>query len=179
VQQYWKDLLNFFAFTLLTVVACGFQSSMWYQFFGYTPAPQLWISILVYWTLNRKLWEGSVMLYLIAFIVSSQSAVPFSILLTSCVGLFVIGLTIKQRVYWPGPQYFMMMSAFFSFVFPLFHYFVSFLVEDNAISSFYFFRWVATWILTGLFSFPFFFVLEWVDKKTQKEKLVDVSGGDF
>ena len=178
MQQRWKDLINFAVFALFTVIVCGFQSSMWFQFFGYVPAPQLWLGVLAYWTINRKLWEGAVMIYIITLIVSSQSAVPPAILLTICVTLYVLGLTIKQRVYFPGPLYFMLMTAFYSFVFPVFHYFVSFLIEDNPVSSFYFFRWLSTWVLTGLFAFPLFFLVEWLDKKTQKEKLVDI-GGEF
>lgn len=178
MQKHWKEAFNYLAFLLVTTLVGGFQSSLWYQFFGYLPSPHIWLGVLAFWTLYRKIWEGAIMIYVISFVVASQSVVPFSLLLTIAVILFVLGLSIKQRVYWPGPTYFVLMTGLFAFLFPLFHYFLSFLVEENRITDFYFFRWLGQIILTAGSAWPLYYFLEWVDRKTQKEKLVE-TGSDF
>lgn len=164
-------ILNYLAFTLAAIILTSLQSALWLQIFGYFPPPYLWMTIIIYWTLKRRLVEGFIMLYIVAFCISATTSKPLNIIYPT---LFLSYLTIyflKDRLLWPGPTYFMMVCGLASVVFCLSTPVFSFFFEVQSIAEFHFFDWLISPLLTALFAWPCYLIFEWIDKVTGKESL--------
>ena len=119
MRSFLQRLSNYSIFVLVLLIVCALQSSLWLNFFGWFPAPQLWLTVLVFWVLYRELWESVLMVYILSIISSGFTALPFahllSINLLTAMGLFFV----KKRLYWAGPIFYMLASGisvvFFSF----------------------------------------------------------------
>lgn len=153
----------------MCVFLVSMQSSLWFHFFGYFPSPQLWALPLTYWTIYRKPLDGLVMVYAISIISSSQTATSLNMLLFIFLILFAIGIIIKQRIFWTGSTYFIAASGLATILFPLVHFILSYFSDSNPISSFEFFSWIISSLLTILFALPIYTLFKWIDALTNME----------
>ena len=167
VQTKYK-ILNGIVMALVLMIACGVQSSFWFQLTGGAPAPQLWLLIVLYLSLYRPYFVGMGLIYLFSFILKSFSAVPLG-MLWSCF-FILVSLTnfIKSRFFWSNTRYFIIASAAFSVAFNILFYAMSQLIEDNSASLSIFTR-LTEIILTTLFSTPMYWFLMRIDHVTLPE----------
>jgi hypothetical protein len=99
VKIQWSKVLNFLLLLIVLVFSAGFQSTFWYQLFGTVPAPMLWLCLIVYVTLYRKLYGALFTIYVMSLALMGFSAIPMKMLLVSLLLVYLILYTIRSRVF--------------------------------------------------------------------------------
>lgn len=159
---------NYLLFLFSAFCLGGLESTLWYQIFGYTPAPNLWISILVFWTLYRKPIESLIMVYLLSICVNGMSVVSGPLILITNATIFMLLYWTKKRIYTSGVSYFMLLCSGSSLAFLILSPFYSFLFDSEHLVTPDFWNWLMTPILTfgfSVFIFPFYLLLDKISKK--------------
>jgi hypothetical protein len=168
----WNNLLivaNYVLFLVACLFALGFQSSLWLKTLGSTPAPQLWIPFLVYFSLYRHRIESFFGVYLLAAATSAFSAFPFGLVVTTQL-LMAVGIqTFKERIFWSGAGFFALMVSGASALSPFALLIVSWIFDKNPIREFQIFNTLVSTLLTTLSSFPLYQFFSFIDRWTQKE----------
>jgi hypothetical protein len=177
VREWTHRLSNYAIFAAALLILAGLQTSLWLQLFGWFPAPQIWLCILVFWVLYREFWESVIMMYLISMIMAPFTSLPFSHLLTlnilNCLALVFI----KRRVYWSGATFFMMAAGASVLIFAALSVFLSWRFDARPIRHFAFFQWLLTLLLTMLFALPLHTIFSWLDRLTHKEHPTEAGTG--
>ena len=171
----WNTIFNSAALLGVLILIAGFQTTFWFQLFGNTPAPLLWINLMVYVVLYRKPFPAVISVYVMGFILLSFTGMPLKMMWITLLILFVLINGIKSRVFWSGSGYYTIMSAFAAVAYHLIFFFTSMAVEKNP-ASFELVDRVVQIILTPSFAFPMYWMLAKIDKLTQDE-LVHEPGG--
>jgi hypothetical protein len=164
IQNRYK-LINWLAFALLFALCCGFQTSFWYQITGSNIAPQFWLIIFLYLALNRTYLAALISSYGLAMVMKGFSAIPLGILLLTIFISISLAHFVKTRMFWPTIRYFLMATLAFSVTFNLSYYFISQVIEANPARLLFWTRFFDT-TLTIFFAWPFYFVLQMLDKWT-------------
>ena len=162
-----RTLLHYAIFIALTVLLCDLQSSLWIQFFGFSPAPLLWVLVLVYWVLYRRFIESLIMLYIITYILSLFTTAHFGLLCFNLHCILFIIYFIKGRLYLEGPLYFMAITATACFIFPPLHSLNNVLLTKLPWIYPDVFSWIMNILLTMLASLPTYQLFVWVDSKVR------------
>ena len=160
---------NYFLFTFVTIILTSLQCSLWMQFFGYFPAPQLWLTTLIYWTLYRKPLESIFMAYILTAVAGALSSIPTNMLLFIIIILVFLAMMVKRRIFWAGPTFFMICAGLSTLIFPTVHFGLSWLIETNPIHDIEALDWLLSALLTALLSLPLYYLYDWIDKLTQKK----------
>ncbi|MGE0762027.1 MAG: hypothetical protein AB7N80_01990 [Bdellovibrionales bacterium] len=172
-----KDLTNYMLFTIVAILLAALQSSLWLQLFGWFPAPQIWLAVLTFWVLYRELWEGVLMMYILATVVSAFTALPFAHLLVinllTCLSLAFA----KRRIYWAGSTFFMLANGAAVLCLFVFTMLVSWRYDRNPIRDLSFFSWLISVLLTMLVSLPLHSIFSWFDRLTSKEHPTEAGTG--
>lgn len=166
---------NIGLFALAALLLGTIQTSLWFQIFGYFPAPALWIPCLLYVALFRSTLETVVFAYIIAFVLSTLTAMPEGMLMIACVALALTAQVFKQRIYWTSSSYFMMTCGLASILFHLVHWAVSFVVGDHPMTSPQISDWLIEALLTPLAAPLMFPLFRWFDRVTQREQPSEIS----
>jgi len=168
---------NYLIFLVALVLLAAWQSSLWLQLFGWFPAPQIWMSILVFWVLYRELWESVLMMYFLSVVLSAFTALSFphflAINLLTCLALVFA----KRRVYWSGATFFMLANGAGVVFFIFFSFLISWRYDRNPIKDFSVFGWLVTFLLTMLVSLPLHFIFSWFDRLTHKDHPTEAGTG--
>lgn len=174
MREFSRFAANIFLFALSVLFLASVQSSMWFQIFGNIPAPAFWIPVLVYIFLFRRLYEAVPVLYFFCLILSAMTTVSEGMLMlvTLCLGLMI--RLMKQRVFWLGHSYFMMVCGIAAFMFHVFHWAASNILEEQGISSPAILSWFITALLTPLISPVLYVVFSWFDTLTDREQPAEV-----
>lgn len=169
MKDFGSRLANYLLFVVVALLLSAFQTSFWFQVFGWFPAPQLWIAILVFWILYRELWEGILMIYLLALINSGFTALPLSHFLAVALltGFFLVFA--KKRVYWAGSTFFMLATGACLLAHILFSFLISWRYDHNPNQEISIFGWITTWLVTMIASLPLHVIFSWFDHLTHKE----------
>lgn len=169
MKTFAQYLTNYVVFVVALILLAALQSSLWLQLFGWFPPPQFWLCILVFWVLYRELWESVLMMYILAIILSTFTALSFShylaINLLTCLALVFA----KRRVYWAGATFYMLATGACVATFIFFTVVISWRYDHNPIRDFSFFRWLMTLLQTMLVSLPLHFIFSWFDRLTDKD----------
>lgn len=160
---------NYIVHLITASALVGVQLSLWLHFFGYSPAPQVWISVLNFWALRRRNLESIAMAYLLVFLLAPSSSMPLNVLFPVVITLLAVILLMKNRVIWSGLSHFTVSTFVSAAIMPLIVYFWSALIEQNSIVEFHFFNWILSPFLTALASMFIYPFLNWLDALTQKE----------
>ncbi|MEN0058364.1 MAG: hypothetical protein AAGB31_05980 [Bdellovibrio sp.] len=171
----WNIILNFLIFFAALLFLAGVQTTLWFQLFENVPAPLLWLNLVVYVILYRKPYPAILTLYAMGFILLSFTAMPLKMMWISLLVLFTLVYGIKSRVFWTGPGYYTIMSAFSAVAYHVIYILTSLLLEKNPASFELVDRFVQV-LLTPSFAFPMYWALAKLDKLTQDE-LVHEPGG--
>ncbi len=152
----WYWLLSVALIMGTTLVLNGIQTSFWYLLLGSFPPPLLWLVVLVYISVTRTLGEATFMTYLLALVNTSFTAFPFEAMLVYCLGLMIMLILIRERVYWGGPTFFMLMVGAASLSAPILFWIASRIFEKNPVGIPAVFDWLISALLTVLFSLPLY-----------------------
>lgn len=177
MKNFGRLSFNFGLFALVTLLLAALQCSLWLQLFGWFPAPQLWITVLVFWVLYRELWESIFMMYLLAVVVATFTSLPLPHILVlnllTCMTL-VFG---KKRVYWSGSTFFMLATGAATLSFIIYGVALSWRYDSNTIRDWPVLGWLFTILLTMLVSLPLHRIYSWLDVLTDKEHPTEAGTG--
>lgn len=159
----WFWLISIVLVMALTVVMNGFQCAFWYLLFGSFPPPLLWLVALVYMSVTRTLWEATLMTYLLTFVNASFTAFPFEAMLIYSLALMFMLMLIRERVFWGGPTFFMLMVGVASLTAPILFWLTSRWFDKNPVFIPQVFDWLISGLLTVLFSLPVYRLFQLLD----------------
>ncbi|MCB0390425.1 MAG: hypothetical protein KDD58_04000 [Bdellovibrionales bacterium] len=161
-------ITNYIAFLFINLALTSLQCSLWLQFFGFFPSPYMWLPTLAYWAIYREIHEGLFFSYFLVIETVALSSIPLSLFLL--INLFCFGLVvlIKQRIYWSGPTYLMLISGIISIAFPIFHFFLSWAIEPKPISDTEILDGILSSLFTSLVAMPLYYLYSSIDKITNK-----------
>lgn len=160
----WYWLLSLFLMVFTSVLLSATQTSLWFLVFGRFPAPMLWLVVLVYCSVTRPLWEASMMMYLLTFAHAAFTAFPFEALLIYSLMMMLTLIFIRERVYWGGPTFFMLMVGVAALSAPVFFWLTSRWFDKNPVFIPELFDWVISALLTALASLPIYRLYSWYDR---------------
>ena len=104
------------------------------------------------------------MVYVLALINSGYSVFPFEAMLVFSLLMMVMLFLIRERVFWGGPTFFMLMVAVAAVSAPLIFWLVSRWFDKNPIFIPQIFDWTLSALLTVLFSLPIYRLYQWFDR---------------
>jgi len=145
------------------------QTSLWFLVFGNFPAPMFWLILLVYVSVTRPLWEATLTIYLLAASVAQFTVFPFESFLIFCLLLMLALVMIRERVYWGGPTYFMLMVGVASILAPIVFWICSRWMDRNPVFIPQVFDWLIVGGLTVVFSPPFYRLYQWMDHVSSQD----------
>ena len=154
---------------LFAAATIALGTSLWFQIFGYFPAPAFGIPVLVYIALYRSTLETILFAYLIGFVLSTMTAMPEGLLMSVCLGLALTVQLVKTRIYWMSASYIMMVCGSAALVFHLYHWGATFLVEEIPLTSPQVSSWLIEALLTPLVGPVTFPLFHWFDRLTGRE----------
>ena len=157
------SFLSLLTLVLFSFLICGFQTTLWPQFFPWIPAPLLWINLVVYLAIERKPFTALSLIYLVGFINCAFSALLLGQMLLSLFVLFWCLYFVRTRIYWPGSMYFAAMCLLGVFSFQVSYLAISFLTEDQSAGIMFFDR-LAQIFLTPALSYFIFSVMKKLDR---------------
>lgn len=159
--------------SLMAYLLAGLQTTLWFQIFGNTPSPALWLILIIYIALYRPPHQGILIAYGCTALFSLFSVTPIGLWLLSVLIVFGIVWFVKQRIFWPGTGYFalacVLSAALFHIVSPL----VSLLLEDQPLRTYFILDRIIQILLTPLFSSPIYYLLRWIEAVTEQEQLTE------
>jgi hypothetical protein len=177
LKNHWLIALNIAFFAILTSLLSALQTSLWFQVLGPFPPPQFWIVILTYSILNRHLWEGVLMTYILTLVIASFTAYPIENFLLVNMGCLMFISFIKNRIYLSSPTYFMLMSGSTLLVYDILFTILSQFADKNPIHHPAVFDWIISLLLTMLASLPLYRFLKWVDNWTDRNETAETTSG--
>ncbi len=161
IPWYWLLGLGLMIFT--TVLLCALQTSLWFSIFGHFPPPMFWLVILVYISVTRPLWEATLVVYLLSAACAPFTAFPVEAWLVYCLLLMLLLNVIRERAFWGGPTYFMLMVGVASLSAPILFWATSRLFDKNPVFLPAVFAWLISACLTTVFSLPLYRLYHWYD----------------
>lgn len=165
----WFWLISIALIMLLDVILNGLQCTLWFQVFGGFPPPLLWLIVLVYMSVTRALWEATLMTYLLTLVNASFTAFPFEALLIYSLALMLMLMLIRERVFWGGPTFFMLMVGVASLSAPILYWLASRWFDKNPVFIPQIFDWLISGLLTVLFSLPLYRALQMLDTVSMQD----------
>ncbi len=162
IPWYWA--LSLFLMLATAALFTAFQTSLWFLVLGRFPAPMLWLIILVYMSVTRPLWEATLMTYLLTFVFSSFTVFPFEAMMIYGLLLMLSLILIRERVFWGGPTFFMLMVGVASLAAPFLFWLCSRWFDKNPLFIPEVFDWLISALLTMLFSFPVYRLYQFYDR---------------
>lgn len=171
----WSYVLNFILLLIVLIFVAGFQNTFWYQLFGTVPAPMLWLSLIVYVILYRKLYGALFTIYIMSFALMGFTIIPMKMLLISLLLVYLILYSIRSRVFWEGPAYYTIMCGLASFSYHVIYFFSSWIIERNPVPVDFLDR-IVQLALTPAFCVPMYWVLVKIDKMTLEESSSETRG---
>ena len=175
----WAWIFNFCCFFVLFNLSCAFQTTLWYQIFGQVPSPLIWILPPIYLIVTRPGFGSLFICYFLTFIASRYSSIHLSHLLIvmSIIAFFILSL--RSRIYWAGPSYYLLISFGSLFSFHVFSLIASFILEVNSAPVLFWDRLIQV-ILTLGFCYPLFLLMKKIDQvfSTQDGFIQGLSHGE-
>jgi cell shape-determining protein MreD len=166
---------NLLLFALATLLLGTVQTSLWFEIFGYFPAPAFWMPCLVYVALFRSTIETVIYAYLVAFLLATLTAIPEGTLMVVCLAVALSVQVFKQRIYWSESTYFMLICGIASLLFNVYHMASTFFIGNAALTSPQISDWLIQALLTPLIAPGLMPIFRWIDRITQREQPPEVS----
>jgi hypothetical protein len=178
VKIRWSQLFNFLIMVLLLIVLSAFQSTFWYQLFGTVPSPMLWLCLIVYVALYRKLYPAVFTISVMALALTGFTVMPIKMLLVCLLLVYLILYSIRSRVFWEGPAYYTIMCTLACFSYHVIYFGVSWLLERNPAPLGLLDRFIQV-AFTPAFGLPMYWMLSKIDKFTKDDLSLDSGGFDL
>ncbi|MGZ3690767.1 MAG: hypothetical protein ACXVAX_04650 [Pseudobdellovibrio sp.] len=164
-----QQLLLFYkllSFTLLFFVACGFQTSFWPNVISFLPSPQIWLIILLYISIKWKSTNFIFFIYFLSYCLTFFADIPLKMLWCTLAVTYFIIITVKNRIHLSGVLSFILFTLAGSFLFEIGYYLFSDILEATP-TSFMFIDRLLQILMNFIFSYPIYFLLDFVDRATQ------------
>lgn len=104
------------------------------------------------------------MVYLLTLVNSGFSVLPFEVFLVFQLVMMLVLFLIRERVYWGGPTFFMLMVGVAAVSSPILFWILSRWFDKNPIFIPEIFDWLISALLTVLFSLPIYHLYDWFDR---------------
>jgi hypothetical protein len=159
---------NIVLFCLVVLVLGTLQTSLWFQIFGYFPAPALWIPAVIYMALYRGTLEAIIVVYIFCLTISTMTAMSIGLLVASAFVLVIATQSFRQRIFWNTNSYIMMVTGVGTLLFHLAYWIFSAFFDDYSLHSPEILDWILEALLTPLVAPPLFKVFIWLDQITRQ-----------
>lgn len=163
--RWLKPLLIWSAWILFLA---GFQTTVWPLVVGGVPAPQLWLNVVLFFIVFRKMIPALFISYAMVALLSPFTSLSLGVFWTSLLFLVPLGSMLKARTFWPGLRYFIIGSLVLSVGWHITSFIVSQMVEKNP-ASLHFFTRLTEILLTPLAAVPQYVVMQWIDRSDNLE----------
>jgi hypothetical protein len=160
----WYWLISLFLMVFTAALFSAAQTSLWFLVFGRFPSPMFWLVILVYMSVTRPLWEATLMTYLLCLVNSTFTAFPFEAMLVYSLLMMGLLFLVRERVFWGGPSFFMLMVGSASLTAPILFWITSRWFDKNPVFIPQIFDWMIGSLLTILASLPIYRLYHWFDQ---------------
>lgn len=158
------EILNYLSFTVFTTLLVSLQSSLWLQFFGFFPAPYLWIPILTYWAITRGWVRGFIMVYLLSMVLFTFTGHSLELIFFTTFALFFLIYMIRDRIMWKGHSYFALNCFIATLAHPLLVISASYFFDSRPVKQFLFWDWIMSPLLTALVAVGLYNFIIWLDR---------------
>jgi hypothetical protein len=160
----WPRILSPLVIVLIATLLSGASTTLWFLVFGSLAAPMLWLIVLVYVSMSRRLLEATFLTYLLTMVHASFTAFPASSLLIHHLTLVGLLVLIRERAFWGGPTYFMLMTSVASILaLPLF-WLISRAVDSSPLAVPELWDWLLSILWTVAFSLPLYLLFSKLDQ---------------
>jgi len=166
---------NLALFSLATLLLASIQSSLWFQVFGWFPAPVFWFPALIYVSLYRAPIELLAVVFLMSLVLSTMSVMPDSLLFISIAFIAISVRIVKERFYWPGSGYFMLVSGVATLGWHLLAWVGSIMISDVPTVMPAVLDWVLQALLTPLIAPLLLPLFRWFDDLSKREQPAEAS----
>lgn len=162
--------INVLLHSCMIFILSSIQNGLWYRMFNGFPSPFFMILFLTYIGLYRSTQEAFILGTAGYFICSSFTIIPHGTLFVISFLLLLFLQNFKNRIFWPGPTYYLaasLLTTFFSFAF---YYILTWSFEETSFASV---RWLYLFLqllLTTLISPLFYFIYQILDRISGKEQ---------
>jgi hypothetical protein len=127
-----QKIIVFVLYAFLIISAMNLQTTVWYSFFGYFPAPCFWAPFFVYLMMNRPFPRNFLWLVFFYLLFLTQTAsVPLTLFL-SLTALWAVIIFFQKRISTLGLFDFILFSAGSVVLFPVIYFMFSFVGEPVA-----------------------------------------------
>lgn len=165
----WYWLLGIALMILTALFLSAVQTTLWFLVFGSFPGPMFWLVVLVYVSVTRPMWEATIIAYLLSMSISPFTATAFEGMLVYCLALMVLIVVIRERVFWGGPTFFMLMVGVASVAAPVFYWIVSRWFDKNPLFFPDIFDWLIAACLTTVASLPMYALFQIIDRISEQD----------
>lgn len=141
----------------------GFQTTVWPLIVGGVPAPQLWLNVILFFIVFRKMIPALFTSYAIVTLLSPFTSLSIGVFWASLLIIVPLGSMIKARTFWPGLRYFVIGSLVLSFGWHITSFVISQVIEKNP-ASLHFFTRLTEILLTPLAAVPQYVAMQWIDR---------------
>lgn len=147
-------------FTVL--IFCSIQTTFWYQMLGQIPAPQLWLSWLIFLALYRPYFEALFVSYAFGLLMTAYSSSSLAVVWPSFLILVSTVSFARNKVFWPGLRYFMIATFLASISWHVTVVALSYSIERTPAPPMLVFRFLEV-LMTFLSSPLIYFVLKKIE----------------
>ncbi len=124
-------IFRFVAFLVVLFVLVGAQTSLWPSVFGALSPPSLWLTVIIYLSLQRDNNEGLISILLVSFAISVFTSLNAGFLVLAHICLFYSARFIKSRVFAFSGWYFGLACGLAVPLFTLFLLLLSHAIEES------------------------------------------------
>lgn len=165
----WHWLLSLLPFVVLLLVINGIQTSLWYLLFGSFPPPLFWLIVLTYVSVTKPLWEATLLTYILSLATAGFTAFPLEAFLVYNLAFMLMLMFIRERVFWGGATFFMLMVGVSSATAPFLYWLASRWFDKNPVFIPQVFDWVISALLSMVFSVPIYAICQAIDNVATKD----------
>ena len=173
----WSSILHFTLIFLFGLLLAGLQTSFWFQLFGSTTPPLLWLVVFTYIIIYRVGMSALLQLMFLGLMLAYFSGTSLKVFYICLLSYYFIIYFIKSRIFWNGAGYFLLMCAVGSVAYHVIFVAATILMDRSRPDSLWLER--ATQILfTPAFAFPIFWLMQRLDSMFFRRELkAEVTGG--
>lgn len=137
--------------------------------FGHWIAPHIWLYFAAYFALYRPIKLGLPLMYVVSFFTAAWTSAPLATLAASTLILYAFLYTLKVRIFWDGVSFYWLSVAVSAIAWPFLSFFLSFAFEIKTMGGLSLIDLLFRSLITVIAAPPFFFVLKWIDRKTEPQ----------